>query len=261
MAFEPGRFRSRYELELALGSIDGKSKLCKFGQNQAVPNGAFEPIWSGSTAYLGFLTASSKLRIAAGGNANDTAAGTGARSVRILGLGGAWADDDEVLVTAGAAASADSVSSYIRNFRAYVEDCGTYTAGATVGANAGDIVIETNPGGVAVARIEALEGQTQMAIYTVPAGKTAYLVYYEIDVSSTRSVDVRFYKRERADVIAAPFGPRRLVRSYDGVDGVISASPRCFESFPEKTDIWWEASGNGGSASVAVNFDLWLIDN
>jgi hypothetical protein len=53
--------------------------------------------------------------------------------------------------------------------RAFITDTGS--------TNAGDIDIEAAAaGGTVVARITEGHGQTLMAVYTVPAGKTGYLL-------------------------------------------------------------------------------------
>lgn len=115
-------------LDIARGRYPGVATFQRFGHNPAVPNTAFEPIWSNSGAYA-WPTAADSFRIAAGGNAADTAAGAGARSVVVQYLDADWKIQTETLVTAGASASASSSGTAIRFIRAWVGASGTYTGG------------------------------------------------------------------------------------------------------------------------------------
>ena len=226
----------------------------KFGHNEAVTD-SFSDLWDGGGDYP-FPTTANPVRIAAGGNAADTAAGLGARSILIQGLDENWNPASEELATNGALASADTVTSFIRVFRVYVKDSGAYGA-----ANTGTISIETNPGGVELARIPASHGQTQMAIYTIPAGYKGFLNSYDITADKTGSAtfDVRIWRREDADVTIAPTTSPRMVVE---VHGISDRDSRVFHTFPEmlppKTDIWIDAKASAGTNQIAAEFDLWL---
>ena len=138
--------------------------------------------------------------------------------------------------------------------RAYVTDVGTYGA-----ANTGAIVIENTSSAQVLANIGAGLGQTQLSMYTVPAGWTAYLKRLSFDVSSSQSAEVRLWQRQDADDVATPFTGKRLVHRINDLNGhhtYIFDSP---PSFPAKTDIWAESKSSGGSGSeVEVQYDLLL---
>ena len=88
--------------------------------------------------------------------------------VTVQGLDDNYEFAEEVITITGA----DQVGSqlFTRVNRAFISDTGT--------TNASDIDIEAGAaGGTTVGRITAGYGQTLMAVYTIPAGKTGYLVH------------------------------------------------------------------------------------
>jgi len=213
-----------------------------------------EDIWSTGGLYSGWLTAASAVRVKSGGNVNDTSAGTGARTITIQGLDQNWAVASETVTLAGASASAATSTTFIRVFRAYVATTGTYT-----GTNTGNIVIETT-GGVVMAGILAGYSQTQMAIYTVPAGMTGYVRRISASVDATKATTVEFWRRDNADTVSAPYSAKRLWNVFASLSGAASenfGSP--VGPFAAKTDIWVSATGPAGGTGVSAEFDLVLV--
>jgi len=223
-----------------------------FGANFSMPAGTEVDIWTPTGTYP-WQTTPLPLRIRAGGDAADTAAGAGARAVTLVVLNADFVEETVVLATAGASASAPTANSYIRILSAHVTDCGTYTA-----SNEGIIIIETT-GGVQVAGIPAAQGQTQMAMYTIPAGKKAYLARVHGATATVDNVDMIMWQRQNADVVSAPFTARRLVSVWPFKNGEfqdILSAPTI--SFPSKTDVWFSGTSlaGGGGAASSIHFDL-----
>lgn len=246
---------NKHSNDVARGLFSDQYSVNKFGSNPAVGTGSFEGIWAAGGPF-NWLTTASAVRVASGGNSNDTAAGTGARSITIEGLDENWNLASETVVTAGASASAATTTTFIRVFRAYVATAGTYT-----GNNAGAVTIETT-GGTTLAFITADLGQSQIANYSVPAGYTALMTDFSVLVDGSKAAQVQLFKRENADTVAAPFAPKRLQRNYQAIQGSYVEPLQVPITFPEKTDIWWEAIGGGGSVTtVEVNFSLELINS
>ena len=81
-AYEP------FELQVARGQIQGHSAFCQFGINGAVGQ-TLETVWVGGGTYS-FPTSATTTTISSS-SADDTAAGTGARTVRVEGLDAAYA--------------------------------------------------------------------------------------------------------------------------------------------------------------------------
>ncbi len=241
------------ELAYSRGLAEGITVVQKFGKNPNVGTGAFEHVWFNGGAY-NWLTAASVVRIQAGGNAADTAAGAGAREITIEGLDQNWNEATETLATAGAAASADTTTTFIRINRAFVSESGTYG-----GANVGNIIIETNPGALIVANLEAEIGQTQLGHYSVPDGKMAYLARARVYYSTAKDGSVRLMRRERADDTAVPVGSPRILQAWDEFSGESQRDFLAMTAIPGRSDIYFEAQANTSAGAINVSFDILLV--
>lgn len=252
-----------FNLELSRGRITGMTGINKFGRNIAVSTTETVVTRTG-LAYTGFLTTASTIRVRAGGNANDTAAGTGAQEITFEGLDANFASVTATIATAGASASASTTQTFIRVTRCYVSDgkAGTYSTGVN-GSNTGDIDIETTTSVILLARISALSGQTQLAVSTIPAGYTGYLTKFEADVPQSKSCTIRLYQRRNGDDATTPYSPRRIIHTFSElVGGAVKEWGPYYASFPEKTDIWVTAQKDAaGTAAVDTEFDLILVSN
>lgn len=247
-----------FHSEVAKGNIDGHTLVHKFGKNEDVGT-SWEHISQLPFDVANFRQSAVAMRVKAGGNAADTAAGAGAREVTIQGIDSNFAELSEAVATAGASASAATTATFWRVHRAWVSAAGTYT-----GANTAAVTIEDSGSGADFIQITADEGQTQYAGWTVPAGKTAYLlsVHTTIDVSTTKTTDIRCFVRKEIDTVAAPMEPKRLKLEWNGMDGTFAYKPLSPEfSIPEKSDIWFEAQTSVGSSSVTVDLELLVVDD
>jgi hypothetical protein len=244
-------------IEVSKGNVPGHSLVHKFGRNSDVANGAWEHISQVPFDTANFRQSAISMRIKAGGNAADTAAGAGAREVTIQGIDSNGDETSEAITTAGASASSATTETFWRIHRAWVSAAGTYT-----GNNTGDIVIEDSGGGADFITIAAGEGQTQYAGFTIPAGKTGHLLTAEITVATNKSANVRVFTRADYDDVTAPMPAKRLKLWFDGVSGNLRFAPDSPELvLPAKTDIWFEAYGDGAAAAVSADFELLLVDD
>lgn len=226
----------------------------KFGANPTVGNSP-EFIWTLGGSYT-FLSTASTLRVAAGGNANDDSAGNGARQITILGLDSNFNEITETVSLNGTSASDPTVNSFIRVNRVFVSQMGTSHSG-----NVGAITVESTAGSVAVAHIATQKGQTEQMIYTVPAGKTAYIIQTNVYVSSNQDASVVLYRKDNADETAAPYSARRVVLSFSEVSGqATQPEPTTLGPFNEKTDIWMTGEAST-TAAITANADIVLVDN
>lgn len=237
---------------------DAQYGVHKFGFNGAVPNGTFADIWAyGPTdPVYNWPTTTEKFRIRAGGNVNDTAEGSGARSVMFEFLDATGLVVSETIATAGTSASAPTSIAGRRFYRAFVVDVGT------IGSfNTGTILIENETTNEVVGAITAEMGQTQLSMFTVPLGYTAYLtvIHVFISVGANKDADVIMYQRQGAYADAAPFKSRRVVHQWSAAQGEQKIQFDAYPSFPPLTDLWFEAKGNGAITAVDVGYDLILV--
>ena len=251
------QFSRDFLIEVQKGNIAGHSMVHKFGRNPSVPNASFEGV-NQLSATFNFLTAATTVRIKAGGNAADTAAGAGAREITIEGLDNTGAAATETIATAGAAASSATSTSFWRVFRASVSSCGTYGA-----ANTAAVIIENSGGGTDLITILTEEGQSKYGAYAIPLGKTGYLLDVLVEADAAKAADFRVCTREDlTDASSAPFSAVQVKLYFDGVLGQAAIDPHSpIFSLPALTDIWIEAEGGGAGTEVSCDFEILLVDD
>ena len=220
---------------LANGQINGISHINKFGYSGSISS--LSTIWDGSNIYT-YSSSAGEVTIA-GNSADDSAV------IEVQGL-----DANYNLVTQDITLDDEGdgtgTTELIRVFRARVK---TPAAGQTT--NAADLSIRISA--QQRARILAGNGQTLMAVYTVPAGKTAYLL--NITMSVDKNTDV-IYK-----LFARPFGGAFNLKGQFGTFGTpLDHHYPVPLKFEEKTDIEIQADA-GSSCGGGATFDLILVDN
>ena len=247
--------------EVAKGNVVGHSLVHKFGKNEAVGS-SYEPLALGGIYQTPQVGSATTLRVKAG-DANDTAAGSGAREVTLQGLDETGALVTEALATNGASSGTAGSVTWIRLFRAYVSESGTY-ANTTTGSHADDVVIETT-GGVAWLTIDTdsqdfERGQSQVGSYSVPLGKTAYVHEYVLTTDSSKAVDFIFLQRQGILETSAPYQAMRTVIEEVGIQGHFPGSFLGGQSFPELTDVGFMVKA-ASAAVVTADFEILLVDN
>lgn len=253
MSYLPSR---DFLIEVQKGNVAGHSLVHKFGRNDTVPNGTWEHVslLSGVTA---FRSSAATMRIKAGGNAADTAAGAGAREVTIQGIDSALAEITEAVATAGSSASSATSASFWRVHRAWVSAVGTYSVGNTAA-----ITIEDSGGASDMIMIAATEGQTQYAGYTIPTAKTGYLLSLRLSVDAAKAADFRLFTRGSITDTSAPMASRRIRKYWDGLLGQTVYTPHGPDLvLAALTDIWIEAQGGGAGTEVSADFEILLVDD
>jgi hypothetical protein len=243
-------------IEVAKGNVTGHSLVHKFGRNPDIPMGSWEHVSQVPFDTANFRQAAGTFNVQAGGDAEDGVGGDGAREVTIQGIvATTFLEETDVLTTAGIGASLASAKSFWRVHRAWVSEAGVYTA-----ANTAAIIIEdvANNDMITIA-IE--EGQSQYAGFTIPAGKTGYLLSVHVTVDSLKTADVRCFTRNNIDDVTPPLDSKRLRLYWDGIGGTMVYKPLSPElSLAEKTDIWFEGNG-AAAAAMSVDFELLLVDD
>lgn len=249
-----------FGLEVSKDNIPNHSEDLKFGRNAAVGT-SFVPVCLGGVYQTPQAASATTLRIKAGGNANDTAAGSGAREVTLIGLDASGALVTEALATAGASASAATTNSFMRLFRAYVSESGTYGT-ATAGSHSGDIVIENSAGGTDWATIDSTgfpKGQSEIGVLSIASGVCGYLFNFLVTADSSKTTDFILFKRDSILDSAAPYEAMRaqFVGQTTGENTRMLFNPPI--RFDGPCDVGFMAKVGAGTASVSVDFNLILV--
>ena len=228
------RYLNHEGIFIAKGEVVGVSCVNKFGTTGSTIT-AEATIWDGSdtTAIYPYPAAG-----VAAVTANTTDDG------EIVVIKGLDADYNPRSTTIPVGAASPVVFSRI--FRAFMEST----------PNGDDVLI--TQGGVVAAEIKATFGQTRMGLYTIPAGKTGYLL--KIHGSSDRNqgtTAVEFFLRKRS--------VNEEVFRVKGTFGTAGGDQFDYEypvplMIPEKTDVQVNAAATQAT-KVSCVFDIILVDN
>lgn len=245
-----------FYIEVRRGNIPRHRIVHKFGNNIIVANGVWSLVSPVSIASA-MPASGSRVRIKAGGNADDTVDGLGCRSVELIGINENFEEVSEIITTSGTGISASSIHSYWRLHRLKATDVGTYG-----GANNGVITFENINGDADRLLLRASEGQSQHGMWSTPVGKTAYVLGIYVESDGAKAADFRLLVRKNYDIVTTPMHSVRLKIFFDGVMGQTTSRTKTPSiELPEKTDIWISARGGGAQTEVSVDIEILLIDN
>ncbi len=238
-----------YPWAIAEGIVPDHDLIRKFGHNGAI-GASLETVWTASTLYTWIPTATI-LKISSG-DVDDNSGGDGARTVEIIGLDANYDEQSEIVILTGQTAK-NTIGTYIRIHRMIVR-----TAGVSEGnegilyAGTGNVVTGV-PANI-YATVPVGTNQTEMALWTVPAGHTAFLVQTYGFSSASKSTEFELRVRPFGEVLQIKY------RFHTLDSGYIMDLP-----FPlvmtEKSDveICVLAGATGGDASAG--FSCWYEDN
>ncbi len=237
-----------FDLQVSRGDVFGHESLYKFGFNSDVDQ-TEETIWTQGGDYS-WPTAAFTAYIVSD-DAADTSAGTGARTVTVQGLDENYVFQSvDVSLNGTTEVQIGDANGWLRVFRAFV-----LTAGSA-GTAAGTILIQTTGGGTIYANLSN-GNQTQMALYTVPAGRSLFLD----DLNFTAAISlannyavVSLSVREFGGVFRKQFintiQSNQLITKYE--------YPL---RFSEKTDIECRAFCSNSNNLIGASFQGVLVDN
>lgn len=157
---------------VALGRINGATPLYLNGVNGASTT-TYETLWDESNVYAFRSTATAQTISSA--SANDAAAGTGARTVRVTGITDTSFTESTEVVTMNGTTGVSLANNYVS-----INKLEVVTAGST-GVNAGIIYVGT--GSITAGKPATVEGLMAASVgmstsflYTVPANKTLMML-------------------------------------------------------------------------------------
>ena len=213
----------------ATGTVVGDKHIYKFGFNQDI-NNIEETVWEQGGLYV-YPTSAITMTATSASGATDN----GVQLV-IQGLDANYNEQSETVTLAGAGTATTSAT-FIRVYRAFIEGSQ---------APAGTITIAN--GGVTYALVNG-DYQTLMAVWTVPAGYTAYLKQSDITVHTEQS-----NKFGTVRVVSRPFGGVfRTQDAFTAANDYISRRYSTPVTFSEKTDIEVRAIASASNASLQVS--------
>ena len=242
-------------MDISTGRIPGKASVNKFGANTNIADGVAEIVWSPSGVYTFSTTAD--ITHAVSSSASDTG------DVEVQGLDTNWNLVTQTVTLNGTTGVA-LTTALLRVFRLKYQDAVTNVGVLQVGVGA---VTSAFTAGNLRAQIDIGTGQTLMAIYTVPAGKTAYFQkYYGSMVgdpgppAAEPSYGIwRLWAADRANGYAPQL--KHIIAGSLNATSVIEHPFNPPPGVTEKTDIYITAQPEGDVGSFTAGFDLILVDD
>ena len=242
-----------WSIQISDGSIPGVSYIEKFGMNTDVDSNK-ETIWDGGGIYT-YIETAETLTVTSNSIA-DAPAGSGARNVEIQGMNQAG----EVIVET-VDVGATTIGEFKRVFRVRV-----VIVGAS-GVNEGTISITSDDTSTVLAIIgvdgtgasAAGRGQTFMAQYTIPAGKTGYITQWTVGAGKQNTDAIAMLMTRDPD---APGDGSWNARDIITVSATTySKDYKIPMQILEKCDIEVRAYSSVNNSLVSSSFNLILVDN
>jgi hypothetical protein len=233
-------------INIAAGLVDGWASIHKFGAVPAMSQGQSGTIWDiNDTPYPwsafntpGILTISTTTSNGTLSSLDDGV------TVHVLGLDENFEEVEDTFTISGN--SATGTVSFKRVYRAYID-----------GADANQTQIRVSRDTTEVLRINIGKSQTLMALYTVPAGKTAYLIQGTSTCAANADATV--------DMFVRYFGQDsfRIGHTLEvaGVGGQYTYQFGVPLPIPEKSDLDIRADVRANNARITAAFDILLVDN
>ena len=242
-----------FELQVARGQISYHESFCQFGINSAVSQ-TLETVWVGGDAYA--FPSSATTTTVSSSNANDTVAGTGARTVLIDGLNANYERVTEIASLNGQT-GVTLANQYLRINKVTILTAGS--GGTSAGSIfAGTGTVTTGVPAVVLNRTGSSSNESESAFYSVPEGYTAFITRWTMSSSNnTADEATRFVLRVR------PFGG---VFGYKAVynipcNGIYECEAAYPTAIPEKADLEVMALTTAGAAYVTTQLQMVLIKN
>ena len=247
-----------FELQVSRGQITLHKPLFKFGNNPSVGD-TLETIWAEGGLYS-YLTAATVLKVSSS-STDDTSAGTGARTVQLYGLDADYNEINE-LVTLNGQTAVNTTQSFLRINRMIVRSAGSGGGNAGV-VYAGTGTVTTGVPANVYASVNGVTGSNQslMALWTVPAGYTAYILQYDVSNGTTSNTPAVC----KLILAVRPYGEVFQSKDVKSLTTGMHVEERFAlpQKITEKSDIEVRAisSSNSVSFDISAAFEIVYIKN
>ena len=233
-----------FYLKVSRGLKNGYSFISKFGQNSDIGTGAYEDIWDGGGTYTYPADSTADITELVSTSGSDT------EVIEIQGL----AADGTLTVFEETLTGTTPVTLTTPLWRVFrLKNKGSNDL-------VGSVTVENTANTVEYAKIDNGNNQTLMALYTIPAGKTGYLIKGTASITGTN----RAYSIG-GKVFMRPFGGVFQLKNTFGVSS--DGSSYFDHEYPiplpiaEKTDIRVQAISSASGGILNNTFDILLIDD
>jgi hypothetical protein len=241
-----------FHTEVSKGLVPKHSFIHKFGHNLDIDTGSTpETIWSAGGLYV-FPSSADTLKIISSDFDDNGTGTTGALTIKVQGLDANYDAIEEDFTLNGQTAVTGN-KEFLRVYRAFVTSAGSSEY------NEGVITINNSDDTLTLAEIPAEEGQTQMAVYTIPRNYKGYLTSFsgamnKATPSTAVILEMVFrknsVKRVKQSIAIDTTGSTSFIKYFE-----------CPLPIEEKTDIYVNAKEvSANNSGVFSNFSIILVD-
>ncbi len=237
---------------IAAGVTPGFSRFRRFGFNAAVGT-SWVPIWTPGGLHVYPDPLAPTTFTITSNDAQDDIAGTGLQKLTCIYADDNWDFITEELDMNGSGTVATSGTG-VRFIRAYGSQWGTGRENvakiditATAGVAAGEVQADVPIG----------ENQTLITQFSIPRGKTGFIVYQRRGVGRGDDAQIKLVQRE-GNVVNSGWRINGVFPLFQSVK--YDENP-CPDSFPEMTDLVVMAKSSASPVTVGAEYTLILADN
>ena len=228
----------------------GYGQIHKFGAVPEMSQNTNGSIWDEDDTIYPWSTVEAgstiEVRVVNPNNENNTSTDLDGDTVEIQGLDVNYNVITETVTISGF--SVTTTNTFYRVYRAI------YANTADI-ANSKRILLRMST--TTVGKILENVGQTLMAVYTIPAGKTGHIMRLDVTAQGTSTGSFKLYVREGG---TGNFGVKHIAE-VNGVGGPYQLTYPIPQSFPEKTDIDARMHTFSNNGRYTCTFDVLLTDN
>lgn len=240
---QPSLRTNNFLLDVSRGAVPGHSIVFIGGRNRSVPNNTEATCWTvgGLYPWATFTNTGAAIYMTSASGATDSGA-----QVYIEGLDFNYAKISYVVTLNGSGAGNTDGTHFYRINAAFV-----------VGSKApvGTVTFRYGSGaGTVVGQIVAGSNRLSQAVYTVPAGYTAFSVYGDFGILGSNSAELRAYWRFYGSVFLRIYATPVTGQSF-------MSAPMFPGAIPEKTDIDNRVAEGTNNLTASSNQQLLLIEN
>ena len=222
---------------ISAGDLEGYSGVHKYGAVFGTASSGWSTVWTAADISSSVLY---PWNTAAGTITAVSTSGSDTGDITIQGLDSDYNFAEETLTLTGTSPVAGSTT-FLRVNRAFMND----------DTNVGKISVKN--GTTVVTEISAGYGQTLQCFYTVPAGKTGYMLNIQASASKNQETVLSLFARP----FGGAFRTQTVMALYQNNQALDFPIPL---KFTEKTDIDLRVNGSA-NATIAADFTIILVDN
>jgi hypothetical protein len=227
-----------FGIAVAKGWVNGVSGMAKFGRNP-VASSANEDVWDGGGLYT-WLSGAQGVTVASTSKGDIF-------DMQVYGLNSTGGEITETFTLDGDS-DVTLTNTYWRLNRAKV------LFPTTDVTNTGTIAF-TSTDSTVMAQIQPGMGQTLMAVYTIPAGKTGVITDADLRMGAASKTGFgRLFMRDST-------GAWQVKHTVEVVEGDAPKEWAYFPEIPALTDIRWEVNLSAGQTNeVSADFTIYLFE-